>query len=169
MAKTLVVGKIQVVGYQFPTGDVTVVKNDDNLPRLVSVTTDMKMFGLEKEQWIFIDAGIGYARIWRVGANFIDLEVTSNAVVDIDHGTNFRIFLAEWMRYDASTQESRQGGQGSDDEAWRQDVHRPRHEQEGQARRPNRRDAAAQELTDKSNLSIARLELLFDGENGRGG
>lgn len=46
--------EIRVVGYEFPTADVDVVNNAGELPRLVSIVTDMTTLGLVPGEWIYI-------------------------------------------------------------------------------------------------------------------
>lgn len=105
--------RLQVVGFQFPAGDVSLDASASNL-RLSSVATDLTTLGLNEGEWIFIggDAAAntfalnapGYARIKTIASSYIDFDDTTFTPVDDAGATKLiRIFFGKVIKNEVST------------------------------------------------------------------
>lgn len=101
--------RVQVVGYQFPVGDLT-VDVSNTLPRLVSATIDCTTLALVPGQFIFVGGDLaaqafagavnnGWARVYSVAVGYIQLDkTTSTMATDAGTAKTVRIFFGKVLK-----------------------------------------------------------------------
>ena len=99
---------LQVVGFQFPSGDVSITMNG-NLPRLVATATHLDDLGLMPGEWIFLggDTGAstfttnkGFARIGTISQTTIQFDKVNwqAPAAEAGAGKTIRIFFGTVIR-----------------------------------------------------------------------
>jgi len=103
-----VAAKVEVVGFEFPTADVAIVKTG-NVARLTSTAANLNTLGLIVGEWIFIGGdvlasgrfanNVGYARISAItaAAIFFD-DTTFTSVAEVSTGKKIQIFFGDVLK-----------------------------------------------------------------------
>lgn len=99
--------KIEVVGFQFPSADVSIALNG-NLVRLTSVATNMTTLGLIAGEWVYMGADLvantfannkGWARISVISANYLEFDKTDwTGVVEAGTGKTIRLYFGNIIK-----------------------------------------------------------------------
>jgi len=103
---------IAVVGFQFPSADVSITMNG-NLVRLTSVATAMTGLGLIPGEWIYIGGDAvgttlainkGFARISSIGALYLEFDKISwtGAIAEVGTGKTLRIFYGDVLKNEST-------------------------------------------------------------------
>jgi len=100
--------KLQVVGFEFPSGDAEIVASASRIA-LESTTTDLTTLGLTVGEWVFIGGDAtgnkfatnapGYGRVKSIAADAIEFsDTTFAATTDAGTGKSIRIFFGTVLR-----------------------------------------------------------------------
>lgn len=104
--------KIEIVGFEFASGDVVLTATASNL-RMAATVKDLTTLGLVVGEWVFIGGDAagnkfatalpGYARVKTIAVGYIDFdETTFAAVSDAGTGKTIRIFFGKVIKNELS-------------------------------------------------------------------
>lgn len=103
-----VTASLSVVGFQFPSADVSIVFTAGSYPRLVSSATNMTTLGLIPGEWVFLGGDLtansfannsGFARVNAITSTYVEFDKTDwTPVAETGTGKTVRIFLGDVLK-----------------------------------------------------------------------
>lgn len=99
---------LRVIGFQFPSGDASVVAAGGSYPRLVAAATDCTTFGLIPGEWVYLGGdgatesfvnNAGFARVNTVTSTYIEFDKTDwTPVAEAGTGLAIRVFFGDVLK-----------------------------------------------------------------------